>query len=217
MVRDVADRGPTWRAPRLLVVLALLGVVLGAHGLYGALGDALLLLSKRDDFVRLRIKQRLKPPAADKNALSPPPATQEAVRELVEREAELEYARRNVLLPLAAMGLILATLLFLGCARALRGEAWGLSAWTLAATLAIPYHVLDAFGTQSLLYALHESARGVAGPLGAMRLGEVRLLSMQHLFGTVLGLTYYAACALYLRRPAVLRLFPEPTEEPEEE
>jgi hypothetical protein len=173
--------------PALFYILAAFGLVLGAFGGMSSVSNGLSLLMTRDEYVSAsrETAEKLAPPAQDD------------LLKLVERQADTLYSRRNVALPLAAMNFILSTLLFLGCGRAMRGQAWGWSAWQLAATASNPYTILA--GAFALV-----QARELQSVL------EPSLLLIQRLWAevkTAFELVYFVTVSLYLRRPAIRQLF----------
>ncbi len=74
----------------------------------------------------------------------PKPLTKEQVVSALGKQADAVYARRGVILPLQVLNLVLSILLFSGAARILRGDPDGNDRLQLAATVSIPYHLLDA-------------------------------------------------------------------------
>jgi hypothetical protein len=134
------------------------------------------------------------------------PSRDEVLR-VVEKQADLVYSRRGVALPMAAMSFILSLLLFAGCARAMRGLAWGASAWSLAAVASLPYQILDAAFAVVQVHDLSTALDGMT--TGAVMFAGARG-SLQILFAVVKGAllaAYFVVCALYLRRPAIRALF----------
>ncbi len=193
---------PAPSKPPLLYVLAAFGLVLGSFGTLYALSSAAPFMFTRDQYVnamRDEAEKQLPLPAdaADRNAMLA----------LEEREAEVLYDRRGVALPLAAMNMILSLLLFAGAARAMRGHAWGVSAWTLAAAASVPYTLL------ALAFAIVESRYLVAayrltpGPLAEFNVTKQHLKTLVVAFKSAVEVLYFAASWLYLRRPALKRLF----------
>jgi hypothetical protein len=173
----------------------------GFAGLY-AVAAAAPLLQPRDQFVaawqeqaRLLLSIQPQKEVPDRDAFE----------RVIEREGDAIYARRGAALPLYAMSLILSGLLFLGCARMLRREAWGLSAFELAAVANIPYHLLDAtFGViQARDLAKVAAAAGVALPEQRAYAGASLVI-----LKSALAILYFGGCALYLRRSAIRALFP---------
>jgi hypothetical protein len=177
----------------------------GFAGLF-AVSSAVPLLQSRDQFVAACREQ------ASRLLLvqpQPKPADREAFERLVEREAEVIYARRGAALPLAAMDVILSGLLFFGCARVLRREPWGLAAFELAAAVSIPYQLLDAaFGVVK--------ARDLAQVLTASEAPFTEGLTHEVVplivLKSCLAILYFGACTLYVRRPSIRALFPSEAE-----
>jgi hypothetical protein len=180
--------------PPLLYLLAAFGLVLGSFGGMFALSKALPLMSTRDQYV-----------TAYKEWFEKLPAAKEETTALAEKEADVIYSRRGVALPLAGMNIILSTLLFLGCGRALRGSPWGWSAWRFAAMASVPYTVLaSAF---ALVQAREMAAAMPNDPIVdmAMRLSVLKTVLLDGL-----AIAYYVLCVLYLRRPSIRALFLRP-------
>jgi hypothetical protein len=178
------------KTPIVFRLLAIVGVLLGSFGSFYTLLQGTALLAEHDQYVRSyrEAAERALPPLA--------PGTPDDRGALFEKVADARYARRGVALPLAAINVILSLLLLAGCLRALRGQAWGLSAWTVAAAASIPYQVLDA--AHSAL-ELRDVAAIVQAP------GD-------HSIVFVLGwmcvmILYYGVCVIYLRRPEVKARF----------
>jgi hypothetical protein len=188
--------------PPLLYVLAAFGLVLGSFGTLYALSSASPFLFTRDQYVsamRDEAEKQLPLPAevVDRNAMLA----------LEEREAEVLYDRRGVALPLGAMNLILSLLLFAGAARAMRGHAWGVSAWTLAAAASVPYTLLAfAFTVVESRY-LVAAYRLSPGPLAELNVTKQHLKTLVVGFKSGIEVLYFAICWVYLRRPALKRLF----------
>jgi hypothetical protein len=184
--------------PPLIYVLAAFGVIAGAFGATQAIANAGLLLKPREAYVDLiaaRNELMFKPmvPAAD-------------LERYGVREAETRYGRRNAALPLAAVGLILSSLLFAGCMRAMRGDAWGLSAWTLAASASIPYQLIST--ALDYVIASDVTRAFVGAPASAMPLAmHLQTETLGSILMGGLSTLYFAACVLYLRNPSVRRRF----------
>jgi hypothetical protein len=187
------------RLPRLVVVLAWIGMALGGFAGLFAASSAGPLLGSRDRFVA---------DCREYASRLPSPLVQGKDRDLlervIEREADVTYSRRGVALPLAATNAILSLLLLVGCARALRGEAWGASAWSLAALASLPYQLID--GAFAMVRARDLAA--VLAPLdpelaAALGVYTPRLVVVK----CGVAFVYFATCALVLRRPSIKRLF----------
>jgi hypothetical protein len=183
--------------PPLFYILAAFGLVLGLFGGMSAISNGLSLLMTRDEYVS----------ATREGAEKLAPAAKDDVLHMVERQADAVYSRRNVALPLAAMNVILSGLLFLGCGRALRGQAWGISAWQLAAAASIPYTLLACAFALVQARELRTVFEETPGPLGALSGSILAMQRLLTLLKTTLELIYFAAVWLYLRRPAIRQLF----------
>jgi hypothetical protein len=185
--------------PRLLFAAGVIGVILGGFGATYAITTAPLLIGSRDGYVRA---------FRDRLALEAPPDTPAAdVATTAEKEADARYARRNAELPLMAVELIVSCLLFAGCTRALRGDAWGASAWALAATVAIPYQLLS---TALMIVQARDLERVCVTLPQSLSLARLVWLQLQTLGGLTLAggkLLYFAGVLFYLRRPSVKALF----------
>jgi hypothetical protein len=180
--------------PALFYVLAAFGLLIGSFGGMFALSKAAPLLGSRDQYISAYREFAEKLPGHDAQSLK-----------MAEQEADAIYSRRGVALPLAAMNLILSTLLFLGCGRALRGSPWGLSAWQLAVVASLPYTLLAS------AFAIVE-AREIAAAMphdAVVELG-VQLSILRTAIFDGLAIVYYLVCILYLRRPAIRKRFLPP-------
>ncbi len=179
-----------------MYILGAFGLVLGGFGMVYSLNSATSLLEPRDQYVRV---------IADNAEKSPIPIAPPAeLRRMGERIAEVRYSRRGVVLPLAGMDFILSTLLLAGCLRAMRGQSWGLSAWSLAALASIPYQLLDgAFAivqARDLERAFADLTPPISPALGANQAVVSVLFDIVQIF-------YYGACVIYLRRASLRRRF----------
>ncbi|HEY7957353.1 MAG: hypothetical protein ACHQ17_11550 [Polyangia bacterium] len=194
------------KKPRLLVVLGALGLVLGAFGIMFSVAQASSLLVSRDDYVTA-IRE-----AAEKQIGNLPPklGTKDELTQLMEKRADVVYSRRKVALPLAAVNVILSFLLFAGCARALRGQSWGLSAWMLAALASIPYNLIDCALALVQSNDLRVAFHGASGPLGEFARQWVSVESMTAMLKTSVELLYFGICVVYLRRPEIQARFTPP-------
>jgi hypothetical protein len=184
-------------------VLAFIGLVLGCFGCFYAMSDASMLLMPREKLVSAVREYH------DKQLGQAKPEIRELRLRIAEKQADAHWSRRNVALPLAAVELILSVLLFAGCARALRGMAWGHSAWLLAAKITIPYLIVRcafAFVQARDLAAIYGSDPGL-GPEATMRLAELSLVTLSSVFKAGLQLIYCVGSILYLRRPEIAGLF----------
>jgi hypothetical protein len=158
-----------------------------------------VLLDSRDAIVRDAREK------AAQGASSLAPADQ--LELMAEREADTRYNRRNAQLPLLVIELIVSGLLFAGCSRALRGDGWGVGAWTLAATVAIPYELLDAALTLVQAHDLQAVFITMPQPLS---LARILFLQVQTMLSVLVGgveILYFGACIVYLRHPSVRALF----------
>jgi hypothetical protein len=219
--------------PALFSLLAFLGLVIGSSGAWVSIERARGLLQSRDRFVaaaRAAADSKLPPaharPTAPDSAdagassttavASDTPASSSLFTELfgtlsrdevlriVEKQADLVYSRRGVALPMAGMNFILSLLLFAGCARAMRGLAWGASAWSLAAVASIPYELLD---VAVAVVQARDLAGAFDGTSGVVVVGSSTLqIGLVALKAAILSV-YFVSCAVYLRRPAVRALF----------
>ena len=144
----------------------------------------------------------------DRIALEAPPDTPAAdVATLAERETDVRYGRRNAELPLLAIELIASCLLFAGCTRALRGDAWGASAWAMAAMLAIPFQLL---ATALAIIQAHDLEKLAPTLPASLAMPRMVWLEIETLVALMLAggkLLYFAGCLFYLRRPSVRALF----------
>jgi hypothetical protein len=199
-------------------------MILGALGAYRALQEFLDLTSSRDRFVARHkdafvFRDEMPPLDVDggmpdagvaapvvKSAPANDAGTAIPKQMAGDRLAEARYARRGVLLPLAAVNMILSLLLFAGCTRVLRGQAWGLSAWLLCAMVSIPYHLLDC--TVSVVQARELAAvlEGLHDNEAALALNIIDLSMMWTLLKSGLEILYFAVCLLYLRRQSIRSL-----------
>ncbi len=193
---------PAPSKPPFLYVLAAFGLLLGSFGTMYALSSASPFLFTRDQYVnavREEAENQLPMPADE--------GERATMLKLEEREAELLYDRRNVALPLGAMNLILSLLLFAGAWRAMRGQAWGVSAWTLAAGASIPYTLLAIAFAAVESHHLIAAYRLTPGPIAELNVTKQRLKTMIIAFKSTVEVIYFFACWLYLRRPALRKLF----------
>jgi hypothetical protein len=191
-------RAPIRRAPpslpALLYVLGAFGVVSGAFGAQSALNTIADLIQPADVYAE-------KVARAYDGFKGLVPA--EALERFSARQAQIQYARRNAALPLAAIGLILSFLLLAGSLRAMRGEAWGLSAWILAAMASIPYQLLSAVLAVMTANEMQEAFKLLPAAPG-WAYGVQRELSV--LFSG-LAIGYFATCLVYLRTGGVRSRF----------
>jgi hypothetical protein len=184
-----------------LTLLAAVGLVLGCAGALYSLVNARMMLEGRDRYVATYREAAERQLPATTEGIS-----REELGRLFESVAEAVYARRGVALSLAAMDLILSLLLFAGCARAMRGQLWGLSAWSLAAAASIPYALVDTAYSMMKTRDVAVVVEG-AGKLGDLGRAWLSLQTMGTLLAMSLQILYFGACLLYLRRPSVRQLF----------
>ena len=159
-----------------------------------AVSTASYFLTDRDEFIKQMVQavERANPT----NAAAPSPSPQGEVSpspeaspsptpapavakadNSAEQMAGMLYDKRGVWLPLAAISLILNLLLLLGCLRALRGSAWGASAWSTACSVLLPFQVLR------------------------LAVAVLELPQPAVLFTTGAGALYCVAVIVYLRKP----------------
>jgi hypothetical protein len=184
-------------------VLAFTGLMLGCFGCLYAMGEASMLLMPREKLVSA-VRE-----AHEKQLGQAKPEVREMRLRIAEKQADAQWSRRNVGLPLAAAELILSVLLFAGCARALRGIAWGHSAWLLAVKVTIPYLIVRcafAFVYARDLAAIYGSDVSL-GAEATIRLAELSLVTLWSVFKAGLQLIYCVGSILYLRRPEIAGLF----------
>lgn len=183
--------------PPLVYILAAFGLIAGAFGAQHAINLGVGMLAPRDAMVQV-IEARNEPLKGHVAAADLDKYTQ--------READARYGRRNAALPLAAVGLVLSCLLFAGCLRAMRGDPWGLSAWSLAATASLPYQLICiAFAWVNGM----DLDRALADAPSSLAMLKLQVYA-ETLGGVVLGgfaIAYFGACALYLRTAPVRRAF----------
>ncbi len=189
---------PTRRSatlPALVYVLGAFGVITGSYGALSAVGSAATLVKPREVYLQLV--------TANNEALKPFVGAAELER-FDGQEADAHYARRNAALPLAGVGLILSCLMFAGAMRAMRGDGWGLSAWTFAAGASIPYQLVALALTA---VTARDLAKAVAAlpPMAQLLVGNAQLLASIAFCGV--AILYYGVCVIYLRSPGVRRAF----------
>jgi hypothetical protein len=185
--------------PPLFKLLAAVGILFGSLSAMYATFSASAYLKERDAFVDMYTQAAagiLNPSPSPSPSPSPDPALVAAREKLPQRVAETLYARRGVVLPLAAVNLILSALLLFGCLRAWRGTMWGLQAWTWTCLASIPYQVLNtasfALQTRDLAPLFDEKMKpNLAAALLWM----------------TLCILYYGVCLVYLRRARIRELF----------
>jgi hypothetical protein len=158
-------------------MLALAGVLIGSTSALFAMSIGRELLADRDELIQ-KVRQQSGPSPSPSPSPSPTPGVPTP-----EEAAGAMWDARGVVLPLGAIWLILSLLLFSGCLRALRGSAWGASAWKTACAAWL--------GFQVIVFALV-----------VIRLHEVPPPVL-----LVLGAIYPVGCLAYLRRPPIAGLF----------
>jgi hypothetical protein len=193
------------KKPALFKVLAIFGLILGGFGSLYSFASSMPLLSSRDQYVAI-----YREAAEKQSAVVPTPALRDELVHMYERQADTVYSRRGVQLPLAAMNIILSMLLFAGCTRALRGQGWGLSAWTMAALASIPYTVLDVAFSVVQARDLSAVFRETAGPMGLLSTSWLTIQTMLTMLKATAELLYFGACLLYLRTAQIRKLFLPP-------
>jgi hypothetical protein len=161
--------------PPFLRLLAFFGILMSSTSALFAMSVASELLGDRETLIE-KVQKEAQPSPSP----SPVPGTPTQAE-----VAGMIWDARGVLLPLAAVFLILSTLMCAGCLRALRGSAWGASAWKTACAASL--------GVQALLALLLE-----------IKLGE-GLPGL--LVGLMLGSIYPLTTLWYLRRPQIAALF----------
>ena len=202
----VAAPATARRRPAFLTALIVVGLCAGGFGAMYAVGSSLPLLGERDGYVKAArdAAERQVP----KLATDAPKAS---MVDLVGKQAEVVYARRNAQLPLAALDLVVSLLLFAGCARALQLKAWGWSAWLLAVTASVPYQLLDLMLGLAVLRDLSSQLASVvpeaSTPAGQFAQAWLSLQALGALIKAGLLLLYYVVCAMYLRRAQTRALF----------
>ena len=181
--------------PPLLYVLAAFGVISGSYGSLRAIGSAAMFAKPREVYVAMVTAQN----EGLKSFVSA-----EALERYDAREADARYGRRNAALPLAGVGIILSGLMFAGAMRAMRGDRWGLSAWSFAAAACIPYQLVNLALTA---VTARDLAAAVAAlpPMAQLIVGNAQLLASIAFCGV--AILYYGVCVIYLRTPTVRRAF----------
>ncbi|HEX8951122.1 MAG TPA: hypothetical protein VF945_04720 [Polyangia bacterium] len=180
--------------PALVYVLAAFGVISGAYGAVTSVNTAATFVKPRDDYQKLvdagseRLKSLVGPAELD----------------YITREAEARYARRNAALPLAGIGLILSCLMFAGAMRAMRGDRWGLSAWSFSAAASIPYQLLNLALTGLMARDLAKAVAELP-PMTQLIVGNAQMLAS--ILFCALAISYYGVCVIYLRTPTVRAAF----------
>jgi len=181
--------------PALVYVLAAFGVISGSYGALRAVGTAAMFAKPHEVYVQVV--------TANNKALEQFVSAPELER-YDAREADATYSRRNAALPLAAVGLILSCLIFGGAMRAMRGDAWGLSAWSFAAAASIPYQLVNLALTVVMARDLSKAVAELP-PMAQLLVGDAQLMASILICG--LAVLYYGVCVIYLRTEGVRRAF----------
>jgi hypothetical protein len=163
--------------PPFLRLLAFFGILMSSTSALFAVSVASELLNDRETLIE-KVQKEAQPSPSPSPSPAPGTPTQAEVAGMI-------WDARGVLLPLAAIFLILSTLMCAGCLRALRGSAWGASAWKTSCAASL--------GVQALLALLLEIKMGEGLP-GLM-------------VGLMLGSIYPLTTLWYLRRPQIAALF----------
>ena len=181
--------------PALLYVLAAFGVITGSYGALRAIGSAVMFTKPREVYLQMV--------TANNDGLKPFVAAPELER-YDAREADARYARRHAALPLAGVGVLLSCLMFAGAMRAMRGDGWGLSAWSFAAAASIPYQLVSLALTA---VTARDLAKAVAElpPMAQLLVGNAQLVAS--IVFCAVAISYYGVCVIYLRAPRVRRAF----------
>jgi hypothetical protein len=181
--------------PALVYVLAAFGVISGSYGALRAVGAATMFTKPREVYLAMVTAQN--------EGLKPFVAAAE-LEKFDAREADARYGRRNATLPLAGVGLILSCLMFAGAMRAMRGDRWGLSAWSFSAAASIPYQLLSLALTWVMARDLQRAVAELP-PMAQLIEGNAQLLAAIAFCGV--AILYYGVCVIYLRTPGVRRAF----------
>jgi hypothetical protein len=153
--------------PALVYVLAAFGVITGSYGALRAIGSAAMFAKPRDIYLQVvtannaGLEQFV--PAAE-------------LERYDAREADARYSRRNAALPLAGVGLILSCLMAAGAMRAMRGDRWGLSAWSFAAAASIPYQLVNLALTMVMARDLSQAVAALP-PMARLLVGNAQLMA----------------------------------------
>ena len=181
--------------PALVYVLAAFGVISGSYGSLRAVGSVAMYTKPREAYLAVV--------TATNDGLKSFVAA-DALERYDAREADARYGRRNAALPLAGIGLILSGLMFAGAMRAMRGDRWGLSAWSFAAAASIPYQLVSLALTMVMARDLGAAVAELP-PMAQLIVGHAQLLASIAFCGV--AILYYGVCVIYLRTPAVRRAF----------
>lgn len=181
--------------PALVYVLAAFGVISGSYGALRAVGTAAMFAKPPEVYLQLV--------TANNKGLETFVAAPELER-YDAREAEARYRRRNAALPLAVVGLILSALMFAGAMRAMRGDAWGRSAWSFAAAASIPYQLVNLALTVVMTRDLATAVAELPA-VAQLLVGKTELMASILVCGV--ASLYYGVCVIYLRTDGVRRAF----------
>jgi hypothetical protein len=176
--------------PPLLRILALVGVLIGSTSALFSISVARELLGDREELVQ-KVRQQMaeqsgaspSPAASPSPEASPSPAANPPGGISPDEAVGMVWDVRGVVLPLLGIWLILSFLLFSGCLRALRGSAWGASAWKMACAAWL--------GFQAILFVLL----------------LIRLHEAMPPMVLLVGSLYPVGVLAYLRRPHIAALF----------
>jgi hypothetical protein len=176
-------------------VLATFGIITGSYGAWGAMSSISMFAKPREVY--------LAAVTANNEALKPF-VDAPALEAFDAHEADARYGRRNAALPLAGVGLVLSCLMFAGAMRAMRGDGWGLSAWSFSAAACIPYQLVSLALTMVTARDLGKAVAALP-PMAQIFVGNAQLLAS--IFFCALAILYYGVCVIYLRTPGVKRAF----------
>lgn len=180
--------------PALVYVLATFGVISGAYGAVTCINTAATFLKPRDDYQKI----------VDASSESLKSMVDPAELKYLTREADARYGRRNAALPLAGIGLILSCLMFAGAMRAMRGDRWGVSAWSFSCAASVPYQLLNLALTAVMARDLAKAVAELP-PVAQLLVGNAQMLASILFCGV--AILYYGVCVIYLRTPTVRRAF----------
>jgi hypothetical protein len=181
--------------PALVYVLAAFGVVSGSYGALRAVGTAAMFAKPREIYLQVV--------TANNKGLEQFVSAAE-LEKYDAHEADARYSRRNAALPLAGVGLILSCLMFAGAMRAMRGDGWGLSAWSFAAAASIPYQLVNLALTVVMARDLSKAVAELPA-MAQLLVGGAQLMASMLFCG--IAILYYGVCAIYLRSAGVRRAF----------
>lgn len=194
------------KKPRIFNMLAFIGLLIaGFSGLY-LLAEAAPLLESPEQYAETMHQElgRTVDRLADNLGN---PAERQLMIQLTEKQLAMTQRFRGVLLPLEAMGFIVAALLFMGCARALQLSTWGLGAWQFAAQLGIPVGLLRCGFSIYLSHRVELEFAGAATATIETVQHAMLLLREASMFGASLHALYFAIVLSYLKREKIVALF----------